>query len=133
MKRSIAGAVLTMLLSATVVACSDDKPEVCNSVDDLKSSIDGLTNIDVSSSTTINELQSGLDTVQTNLTTVKTDAKAEFSSQIDAVDTALGTLNTSVDTARSDPTANSLAAVGTAVTAFTTATQTLVDDVESTC
>jgi hypothetical protein len=126
-------ATVTLLLVATLVGCSDDKPAVCSSVDNLKTSVDDVKNIDVTSSSAASDLESGLTTIKSDLADVKTDAKSQFSSQLDAVDSALATLTTRVDAAKADPSANTLAAVGAAVAPFNSAVQTLISDVQSTC
>jgi hypothetical protein len=126
-------ATVTLLLGATLVGCSDDKPAVCSSVDNLKTSVDDVTNIDVTSSGAASDLESGITTVKSDLADVKTDAKSQFSSQLDAVDSALATLTTRVDAAKADPSASTLAAVGAAVAPFKSAVQTLISDVQSTC
>ena len=131
--RLLGVATVALLLGVTLVGCSDDKPAVCSSVDNLKTSVDDVKNIDVSSSSAASDLESGLATIKSDIADVKADAKSEFSSQLDAVDSAFATLTTSVDAATADPTATTLAAVGAAVDPFLTAVQNLADDVKSTC
>jgi hypothetical protein len=126
-------ATLTLLLGATLVGCSDDEPAVCSSVDDLKASVEDVTNIEVTASGAASELQSGLTTIKSDLADVKSDAESEFSPEVDAVESAFATLTTTVDAAAADPTADTLAAAGAAVSPFSSAVQTLVDDVKSTC
>src|SRR4051794_32694787 len=59
MKSALALAMPTLLLSLSVAACSGDKPAVCSSVNNLKSSFDDVKNIDVRSSGALTDLQSG--------------------------------------------------------------------------
>jgi hypothetical protein len=124
---------VALLLGVTLVGCSDDKPAVCSSVDNLKTSVDDVENIDVTSSSAASDLESGLTTIKSDLADVKTDAKSQYASQLDAVDSALATLTKRVDAAKADPSADTLAAVGAAVAPFNSAVQTLISDVESTC
>jgi hypothetical protein len=131
--RLIGVAAVTVLLGATLVGCSDDKPAVCSSVDNLKTSVDDVKNIDVTSSGAASDLESGLTTIKSDLADVKTDAKSQYASQLDAVDSALATLTTSVDAAKAHPSADTMAAVGAAVAPFNSAVQTLISDVQSTC
>ena len=126
-------ATVTVLLGATLVGCSDDQPAVCSSVDNLKTSVDDVTNIDLTSSSAASDLESGLTTIKSDLADVKTDAKSQFAPQLDAVDSALATLTTSVQAAKTDPSADTLAAVEAAVAPFNNAVQTLISDVQSTC
>ena len=133
MRLAIGAAVGTLLLGAALAGCGDDTPAVCNSVDNLQTSVDNIKDIDVTSSTGVEDLQSGLTTVESDLADVKTDAESEFSPQIDAVDTAFAKVKTSVDAAKADPTPKTLASVSSAVSAFNAALQTLTSDVQSTC
>ena len=133
MKRFLTVAAATLLLTASIAACSNDKPAVCTSVDSLKSSVDDLKNVDVTSSGAVGDLQTALSSVEDNLADVKSDAKSEFSTQIDAVDTAVASLKTSIDSATTDPSAANVAAVAAAAPTATTALQTLISDVQSTC
>jgi hypothetical protein len=126
-------ATVALLLGAALVGCSDDKPAVCSSVDNLKTSVDDVKNIDVTSSGAVSDLESGLTTIKSDLADVKTDAKSQYASQLDAVDSALAKLTTSVDAAKTDPSAATLAAVAAAAAPFNNAVQTLISDVQSTC
>jgi len=131
--RLTAAVTTTLLLGAVLVGCSDDKPAVCGSVDDLKTSVGNVKNIDLTASGAVSDLESSLTTIKSDLATVKTDAKSQYSTQIDAVDTAFTQLTTAADAAKADPTGTTLAAVVAAVPPFTSAVQKLADDVTSTC
>ena len=136
MKRPLALALAALALGVVLVGCSDDEPEtpaVCGSVDSLRASVDDIKNIDVTSSSAVSDLESGITAVEGDLTDVKNDASAEFSTQVDAVDTAFGSVKDSVDAAKADPTASTLGAVGDAISSFDDAFQTLTTDVQSTC
>jgi hypothetical protein len=132
MRLTVAGTVL-FLVGVALVGCSEDKPAVCSSVDNLEASVDDVKDIDVTASGAVDELKDGLAAIKSDLAEVKSEAKTEFSPQIDTVESSFGALTTSIDAAIADPTAATLAAVGTAVSPFTTAVQTLVSDIQSTC
>ena len=70
----LAIALTTLFLALPLTACSEDTPAVCGSVDDLKTSVAEVTDIDVSSSSALTDLQSGLTAVESNLADVKSDA-----------------------------------------------------------
>jgi len=123
----------TLLVGSVLVGCSDDKPAVCDSVDNLNTSVEDVKSIDVTSPGAVSDLESGLTAIKSDLATVKTDAKSQYATQVNAVDSAFTTLTTSVDAAKADPTQATLAAAAAAAKAFTTAVQTLSDDVKSTC
>lgn len=131
MKPAIAGTAL--LLALCVSACSEDKPAVCTSVDNLNASVRDVKKIDIASSSDVAELQSGLKTIKGDLAKVKTDAKSEFSSQLDTVETSYATLKTSVEAAATDPTGATLTAARSALRRFGTDVQALISDVQSTC
>ena len=133
MKPPITLTMAALVLSASLVGCGEDKPAVCGSVDNLKTSVNDLKDIDVTSSSAVSDLESGLTTIRADLDDVKTDAKSEFSPQIEAVDTSYAAVKTSVDAAKADPSATTLAAAGTAVSAFGTDVETLISDIQSTC
>jgi hypothetical protein len=125
--------VATFALSASLAACSEDEPAVCSSVDSLKASVDDVQGIDVSSSTALSDLESGLIAVGSDLSDLKADAKAEFSTQVDTVQASYDALTASVDAAKASASAATLSAAGTALSAFGTDVQTLITDVKDTC
>jgi hypothetical protein len=132
-RRSVALTIATLILGASLAACGEDKPAVCGSVDDLKSSVDSVKDIDVGSSSAVSDLQSGVTSIESDLAAVKADAKSEFSSEIQAVEQSLAALKTSVNAAKADPTAATLSSAGAALSAFGTGAETLVSDIQSTC
>jgi capsule polysaccharide export protein KpsE/RkpR len=128
-----AATAAALLVGLLLVGCSEDKPPVCDSMDDLQSSVADVKDIDFTAAGALSELQTALSSIQTDLGQVKTDAKAEYSSQVDALDTAFTQLKTSLEAAKAEASADTLAGVGAAVSAFTAALKTLAGDVKSTC
>ncbi|MFC5177110.1 hypothetical protein [Nocardioides taihuensis] len=132
-KRSAGPAVVLLLLSAVLAGCGgSDTPAVCSSVDDLKSDIAAVKDIDLSADG-VSQLQTALETVKTDLEQVQADASAEFSDEVDAVTTDLSTVESDFAAAKETPNATTLGALGTSVQALLTDVTTLVDDVEGTC
>jgi hypothetical protein len=119
MRTSVASAVIAVLLSASLVACSDDKSAVCTSADDLGTAVEDLKNVDVTASNGVSDLQDKLGTVRSDFEQLKSDAKSQFSSQI--------------DTAVADPTVANLNAVRAAAPGVESSVQALLSDVKSTC
>ena len=78
-----------MVLSAALVSCSSDEPEVCSSVDDLESSVADAKDVDVTADGAIDELTTALEAVKSDLDAVKADAKSEFADQITSVESAV--------------------------------------------
>jgi hypothetical protein len=126
-------AASTVLLGFLVAGCGADDPAVCGSVNDLKTSFDGLKDIDVTSSGALSELQTGLTSLKSDFDQVKTDAKSEFASGIDAVDSAYEAVKTAVAAATDDPTAATIGAAATGLSSLATAVQALVKDIQATC
>jgi hypothetical protein len=133
MRSSIVRAVAALVLGVSLAGCSNDQAAVCGSVDTLKTSVDDVKKVDVTSSTGVSDLQNGLASVETNLKQFKTDAKSDFSSQLVAVDTALNTLKTSLTAAKSDPSGASVTAAAAATQAFGGSVEALTTTVKSTC
>ena len=96
-------ALATLLLALSLTACSEDKPAVCSSVDDLKTSVADVKDIDVTSSSALTDFQSGLTAVQNNLADVKADAKSQFASPLAAAETSYAALESSVQAATTNP------------------------------
>lgn len=128
-----AGALVVLV--ATLSGCGageDDTPAVCSSIDDLRSSVAALTDVQVERGA-LDTFQKAFDKVRSNLSTVVKDAKREYADEVDAVEEAMSDLGTSLDAAVSGPTAANVAAVGAASQALGTSISTLVDAVDSTC
>ena len=122
-----------VMSSAALVACGEDTPAVCGSAEQLQSSFDDLKDIDITEVNGPEEFKSQVETVDGDLDQLTNDAKAEFSSQVDTVIATFEALKTSAQAATADPSADTLAAATTAMSAFTTEVQALIKDVESTC
>jgi hypothetical protein len=115
----VSGLLMVLL---TVTGCGgEDKPAICSDVDALKSSVSALTDIELDQGA-LSELQK-----------VKSEAQAEFSTEIDAVDTATTAVKDSLDAAVASPSAPTIAAVGVALSQLKTALANLQSAVESTC
>ena len=133
MKQQIGSMVLVLVLGGALAGCSDDKSPVCTSADALKSSVDSVKAIDVSTGADVSTLLTGLATVETSFAALKATAKDQFAPEISAVNTALDTVKTSATAAKADPSSTAIQATGTAVTGLTTAVQTLTTEVQTTC
>jgi hypothetical protein len=132
MRLPVVAVAATILLIPATVACSDNPPALCGSVDDLSSQVDSLSDIDFTS-TTPSDVQSAMTNIKNNLDTVKTDAKSEFATEVKPVESAFTTLQSSFDKASKNPTAGSVADAGTALSDFSTAVKTFTKEVKSTC
>ena len=123
--------LLTLMLA--VSGCGGkDKPAVCTDVTNLESSISAVTKIKINQGA-LTELKTKLAQVQTDAMQLKTDAKAQFSTEVSAVDAAATTFKTALDAAVAAPTATTIAAVIASVPALTTALSNLQTAVKTTC
>jgi hypothetical protein len=133
MRNSLAITVASLAVTASLVSCGADTPAVCGSVSDLKTSVDNVTQIDVTSSGALSDLKSALSGVQSDLAEVKSDATSKFGSQLDAVERSYDALKTSVASVQSGASAATLAEAGAALSTFGTDVKTLISDIQSTC
>lgn len=123
-------ALVAVLAAGTLVSCgSHDEPAVCGSVDDLADSVNAL------DSTTLRSAAgaSALGAVGTDLTSVKSDAATQFSSQLAAVEAAYSALESSTEIAKARATPTSLAATVKDFSTFRSTTRTLLADIKATC
>ena len=132
-RKLVLTAATFVMLSASLVACGDDTPAVCGSAEQLQSSVDELKDIDVTETNGLDEFKSQVETIDGDLDQLANDVQSEFSSQVDAVATTFVALEASVQAAIADPSADTLAAAVTALSAFSTDVQALIGDVQSTC
>ena len=133
MRHTLVLAAASIVMSAALVACGGDTPAVCESADQVESSLADLKDIDVTEENGLDEFKSELETVDGNLAQFTSDAKSEFAPQVDAVEASFEALKTSVGGSTDDITPDTLAASKTALDAFSTALQTLISDVKATC
>jgi hypothetical protein len=131
-------AAALLLVAAVPSGCGDDDGSgsddaaVCSSVDALKSSVAGLTDIPLDLGA-LDDLQSGLKKIQSDLGTVKDDAGDEFATEVDAVEQATADLGSTIDAAVSAPSLQTVSKVGTSLEGLGTSLTSLTDSVKSTC
>ena len=132
-RKLVLSAAISVMLSASLVACGDDTPAVCGSADQLQSSVDKLKDIDVTETNGLDEFKSQWETIDGDLDQLTNNARSEFPFQINAVTKTFEALEASLQAASADPSAATLAGAATAFSAFSTDVQALMSDVESTC
>jgi hypothetical protein len=81
--------------TSTSVTPATASPELCKQRDDLKSSIDQLTNVDVVKNGT-SAVDAAMSKVRDNLDQFKSTARGEFGNEIDAFDQSLSALQSAV-------------------------------------
>ena len=127
------GLAAACLLAATfVTACSSSKPAVCTDAANLKTSVQDLKNMNVKENG-ISAVSDQLSKIEQQFTTLKADAKGQYSTQISAMSTALSGLSTSITAAKSDANTTTISAVASSAHTVVTAGNNLVTAVSNTC
>jgi hypothetical protein len=132
MRRAFAVAGVAAVLGLGLPGCTSTRPAVCDSVDQLRQSVNHLTNASLSENG-MSALAADLNQVKSDLSQVATDAKPEFQPQTDQLKVAVDQLSASVNTAKADPNATTLGGVGAAVRSVKTAVESLVGSLSNTC
>lgn len=127
-------ALASLLLASTLAGCGGkNSPAVCGSIDDLKTTIASVKDIDFTSSGALDQVKAKMSAIGDDLTKVKSDAGSGFSTQINDVQTSLDALQADVSSVVASPSAAALASVGTALSTFATSVKELVTEVQATC
>jgi hypothetical protein len=120
-------------IAVGVVSCSSDsKPPLCDSVDDLRSSIQQTTNVQVGDNG-LAELKANLGTVRADLDRVTADAKTEYSAEVGDVRTSVQALGAAVDTVAASRSAADISTTVAAAKQVRTNVGSLSDAVKSSC
>ena len=102
-RAAVALAVLCALVPVAAGCGGDDKPAVCEDLEQLSSDMDTLQGIDLTAGEgAIADVEASLEAITTDLEAVKTDAEAELSEPIAALETSLGAVSTEFDAAKAD-------------------------------
>ena len=104
-----------LILSGLAAGCSSSKPAYCTDAANLKTSVQNLGNVDVAKNG-LSSLQTALTSVKTNAASFATDAKSAYAPQIAALNTSLSGLETAITSAKGQPPVTAAAAVASAVT-----------------
>jgi hypothetical protein len=105
MRRWLFLPVVVLILSGFAAGCSSSsssKPAYCTSASQLKTSVQNLDNVDVAKNG-ISSLQTALSSVKTNATTLASDAQSAFGPQVTALQTSISSLDTAVNSAKGQP------------------------------
>ena len=134
MAKAVALAALPILVGALTIGCSSssDKPAVCSSLDDLKTSVSQVTDVQ-SGENSLSALRSNLTAVQTNLNNVMEDAKSQYSAQVSQIRSDLDSLQTAIDAAQQSRSATDISNAVTAAKTLGGSVKKLADDARSTC
>ncbi|HKC27382.1 MAG TPA: hypothetical protein VKB75_05175 [Jatrophihabitans sp.] len=133
MAKVVALAVIPALVGALTVGCSSSgKPAVCSSLDDLKTSVSQVTDVQ-SGENGLSALQSNLPAVKSDLNQVLDDAKSQYSNQTAQIRTDLTSLQSAVDVAQNSHSATDISGAVTAAKTLGGSVRQLADAAKSTC
>jgi hypothetical protein len=134
MKPSRATVALALAVAAVLSGCGgSSKPAFCSSLNDLKTSVTDLKNVDVIKNGT-SSVTAALQKVQSNAKSVVSSAKSDFPTQTQAISSAVTTLETTIGELKSSPTQPSLiAALPGQVSALANSVKTFESDASSKC
>ena len=104
-----------LILSGLAAGCSSSKPAYCTDAANLKTSVQNLGNVDVAKNG-LSSLQTALTSVKTNAASFATDAKSAYAPQTAALNTSLSALETAITSAKGQPPVTAAAAVAAGVT-----------------
>lgn len=121
-----------MIAAALLTACSGSKPAVCTDAANLKTSVQDLKNVNVRENG-VSAVSDQLSKIQQQFSTLKTDAKGQYSTQIDDLSKALSSLSSSVTAAKGNVNTGTLSAVAAAAGSVVSAGNNLVTAVSNTC
>ncbi|MGY1592472.1 hypothetical protein ACI79D_10885 [Geodermatophilus sp. SYSU D00708] len=105
---------------------------MCKAVDDLRSSITALGDVQVVQQGT-DAVQQAFTSVESALAQLRTDAGAEYADDVDRVQADADQVRTALGAAEQDASAQTLGAVASAVGVLLTDARALADQVGSTC
>ena len=104
-----------LILSGLAAGCSSSKPAYCTDAANPNTSVQNLSNVDVAKNG-LSSLQTALTSVKTNAASFATDAKSAYAPQTAALNTSLSALQTAITSAKGQPPVTAAAAVVPAVT-----------------
>jgi hypothetical protein len=111
---------------------SSSKPGYCADRSNLKDSVNGLTDVNLTSGG-LSALQSQLQKVQSDAKALASSAKGDFPDETGAISSSVSELNTSVAQLSSSPSAQQVAAIAGAVSSVTSAFKSFSDATSSDC
>ncbi len=107
-------AVLILVLSGLAAGCSSSKPAYCTDAANLKTSVSDLSNVNVRQNG-LSSLQTALNSVRTNASTLASEAKSTFAPQITALQNALSSLGTAIKSATGESPVTAATAVASSL------------------
>ncbi len=136
----LAAALAALLILPLLAACSSSSsssatatPSVCDQKDAVQQSLTDLANTDVVNTGT-DGLTAAIDNVKTDLDQLKTSAQADLQPQIDSLENAASDAKDTLSNLGNDASVNQkIDAVQQAITGVVSASNDLVDNLQSKC
>jgi hypothetical protein len=126
----LACAVTAALLALT--ACgSSSKPAYCSDRTSLENSVKGLKNVDLKNG--LSGLQSQLNQIHTDATTLVSSAKSDFPTETSAVKTSVQNLTAAAKSLSTSPSVSQITKIASDAAAVSTAVKGFVDATSSKC
>lgn len=119
------------LALVALVGCGSSKPAYCSARTNLENSIKGLTSLNASSG--ISGLEAQLKKIQTDATTLVSQAKSDFPSQTSAVKSSVDALDSAVRSLPANPSASQIATVASSASSVVSSVKSFVDASSSKC
>ena len=110
---------------------STGTPAYCDAANKLKASVGALGSLSVSSSLT--DVQTAIDNIQTSLTEFQTAAKSQFGPQVQQMRTALNNVTAAIRAAGASPNSSSITAIGSSAASVVAAYTALQQAIGSRC
>lgn len=126
--------VVPVAAAVALAACGgSSKPGYCSDRSTLEQSVKDIGNVKVTQRGGVKQLQSQLQTVETNAKKVTSSAKSDFPSETSAIDTSVNGLKASIQGLGSSPSTTQVAAVATNAKAVVDSVQSFVKATDSKC
>jgi hypothetical protein len=127
----VAVAVLSAVALIAAAGCGSSKPAYCSDRTNLENSVKNLPS--VVSSSGISGLQTQLTTIKTDATSLVNAAKTDFPTQTSAVKSSVDALQSAVKALPSSPSASQIAAIAADAASVTSSVKSFVDASKSKC
>lgn len=131
-KTSTSNASSSTTAASSTTSYPAGKEQVCQARDQLKASVDALAKPSTLTGGA-SSIKAAADTVQNNLTDLKTAAKQDYEAPVAAVQTSLQDLQTAAGNLGNGNAAQNLQAVSTAITSVGTASSDLFTQLKASC
>ena len=114
-----------------LAGCGSSKPAYCSARTNLESSVKGLTSLNTSSG--ISGLKAELEKVQTDASTLVSEAKTDFPSQTSAISSSMDSLTSAVKALSEAPSASQIATVASSASSVVSSVKSFMDATSSKC